>query len=61
MLAMLEELYTRMALEEAHEVRVRPGTESPVPLLLRQDEATRSRLQAYPPVSQGSERLRDRP
>lgn len=58
---MLEKLYTRVASEEAHEVRVRPGAESPVPLLLRQDEATRSRLQAHPPVSPGTERLRDRP
>lgn len=60
-LAMFEELHTRVAPEEAHEVRMRPGAEGPVSLLLREDEAARSRLQAYPPVSPGSERLRDRP
>lgn len=58
---MFEELHTRVAPEEAHEVRVRPGAESPVSLLLREDEAARSRLQAHPPVPPGSERLRDRP
>jgi len=59
MLKMLEELYTRVAPEEAHEIRVRPGAESPVSLLLCQDEATRSCLQTHPPVSPGTECLRD--
>lgn len=60
MLAVLQELRARLAPEQAHQVRVRPGAEGPVSLLLRQDEATRSRLQAHSTVSPRQERLRDR-
>lgn len=57
---MLEKLYTRVAPEETYEVRVRQRTEDSVPILLRQDETTRPRLQTHPSVSSGSDGLRHR-
>lgn len=59
-LQVFQELHTRVAPEEAHEIRVRPRAEGAVPLLHRPDEATRTRLQTHPSVPSRSERLRDR-
>ncbi|XP_076238034.1 uncharacterized protein LOC143181491 [Calliopsis andreniformis] len=59
-LQVLQELHSRVALEEAHQVRVRPRAEGPVSLLCCQDETAWPRVQTYPTVPSGPERLRDR-
>ena len=60
-LQVLEELHTRVALEEAHQVRVRARAQGPVPLLCGAYEATGPRVQTHPTVPSRSERVRDRP